>query len=267
MTLEKRLTAGLGDLFQQLRWQEAAQLVQAIELRHLLLDLGCEREVQVGHFLSLRLDPVVVLLHAQQRLDACSQLSAVERLADEIVRPGQQGFEPLSLSRAGEGDDGQKASSLVLAHAPAQLVAVHHRHHDVRQDQVWLLRLELVERFLAIGRRQHGVAERAENGIQQPEVGGLVVDGQDFGWRIAHVCTTPSLQKSRTWSGKWRMSSGLVRQARNPAAMMRSCSSFMAKAVTATTLSEAVSASARSCPSAVTPSIPGSWMSMRIRSG
>ena len=60
---------------------------------------------------------------------------------------------------------------------------------------------------------------------------------------------------------------GLVMKPSNPAPSKRSRSSLITDAVIATTGIAAVTGSARSRRSALTPSIPGSWMSIRIRCG
>ncbi len=88
-----------------------------------------------------------------QVTESRDQISAVERLADEIVRAGRQ--PPDDLLRVGErGNENHRQILCGLARPdpPAQLITAHNRHHHVGQYNVRPTLLEAPQRRLTVGR-------------------------------------------------------------------------------------------------------------------
>src|SRR5204863_9496796 len=65
----------------------------------------------------------------------------------------------------------------------ADFVSVELRHHDVEHDQVGLLGLELLQRLLAVQRRDHLVALHAQTEVQDVDDVDLIVDHEDSSLR------------------------------------------------------------------------------------
>ena len=116
------------------------------------------------------------------------------------------------------------------------------------------------------------VAARREDGVEQPQVGRLVVDGEHRD-AVGPAARGPSrrplpARNSSTWRGRARDADRLLDvavEARAPGRAPRS--SGIARAVTAMTGTRAGRPSSRSRRSVSWPSIPGSCRSSRTRSG
>ena len=81
---------------------------------------------------------------------------------------------------------GMSAGRGVVLQAPAGLVAVEHRHHDVQQDEVGLLGLGDLDRREPVARLDHLEAAGLQRERHELEDVRLVVDGED----ALHVATS-----------------------------------------------------------------------------
>ena len=119
---------------------------------------------------------------AEHRLDAGHQLAGVEGLGHIVIGAQLQADDLVHVVGAGgEDDDGDVAR---LAQLAADLEAVHLRHHDVEDDQVGLVGLDLLQRLTAV----IGGLD-LESFLGEVEAGELddiplVVDDQDFGGHL-----------------------------------------------------------------------------------
>src|SRR6202022_149028 len=161
----------------------------------------------------------------------------------------------------GHEDDRKKARCLARADSAAQLVAVHPRHQDVHEEQIRMPFGDQAKRLIAGLRRQDLVALGRKQRLEQSQVLRSVVDREDLRGHAAR----PRAQKPRTSAAKVFTSTGFCMNPSKPAASNRSRSDFMTDAVSATTGIVAVRSSPRKARSAVIPSIPGSWISIRTR--
>ena len=84
----------------------------------------------------------------QHCLDTCQQLSYTKRLGQVVIRPlVQRGYLVGFFAKRCEDDDWHSA---VLANSPANLQAVHARHHDIQNDQREIGPFIQVQRLQAI---------------------------------------------------------------------------------------------------------------------
>ena len=176
---QEGVVAGRDHELRELRRQEAPQPAEALEGLDLRLDPLLELAVPGRELVGLRLDRVVVALDAQQRVDSRKQLRLVERLGDEVVGARLDRSELLLLAAGGDHHDGQEAGGDVGPERPADLVAVHLRHQDVQQDEIDRLCGDALERLTTRVRRDHVVAARGQDRLQQPHVLRKVVDHED----------------------------------------------------------------------------------------
>ncbi len=84
----EHVRATRNDGLTQLRREEAFQTAQRFDLPDLLPYPLLQRLVPLRDLGRLRLDFVLQRLDAQQRLDACEQFGAVDRLGQEIIGTG-----------------------------------------------------------------------------------------------------------------------------------------------------------------------------------
>jgi hypothetical protein len=119
-------------------------------------------------------------------VDSRKQLRVVERLRHEVVGAGLDRRELLLFAARGDHHDRQEARGLVVAEPPADLVAVHLRHHDIEQHEVDVAPAGERKRLCAGARADHFMAARREHGLEQADVLRQVVDDEDPR-RLAHA--------------------------------------------------------------------------------
>ena len=78
-----------------------------------------------------------------------------------------------------QDDDGNPACGWFCAYRLNEVPAIQDRHHDVEQDRVWRLSLDMVQRFAAVGRGLDLIALRFQRRCQEAEDWRLVVYNQD----------------------------------------------------------------------------------------
>ena len=130
----------------------------------------------------LRLELAIEPPRVEQVADAQERLELLERLREEVARPRVERLAPglqQGVGRQHEDRHVRVAGDLGLEELE-QGEAVEVRHHEVEQDQVGLELAVQVERPARIGRAgQLAVSGRAEQALEQPDVGRLVVHDQD----------------------------------------------------------------------------------------
>ncbi len=107
-------------------------------------------------------------LDPQVGLDLPEQLGLLERLADEVVGADPQQL--LAVLVQGAGGHGDDLGLLAAGGGPDpadRLVAVHHRHAEIHQDQVGPPALELLDGLLPVARQPDLEADGAEELHQQ----------------------------------------------------------------------------------------------------
>ena len=134
MAAQDRLVARRDDRVGELRRQEAAQLPEPLQLLDLAGHAFLERPVELAQLRGLFLDRVVVPLDPEQRPHSREQLVVVERLGNEVVRPGLDRFRLLGTDARRDHDHRQDCRFLVFAQLLADRVTVHPGHDDVEQD-------------------------------------------------------------------------------------------------------------------------------------
>src|SRR5262249_2329038 len=149
----------------------------------------------------------------------------------------------------------------------ADFVPAHVGHDDVEQDEVRTVLVETRQGFSAIGGGADCVAHGLQKVREQLDVAGGIVDDEDLGGGVHSMGAAGWPRMRRTSFSRLCTPSGFSCNPSNPCAMMSLRSSGITDAVTAMTGMRAVSGWPRSSRSAALPSIPGSWMSIRIRSG
>ncbi len=129
----------------------AGQVADALGVtaRVLILRFQCQRQ-RADHAVRL-LEIGVIVLDAQQRLDARDQLQPVQRIGDEIVGSGHDRFlAHRAAAVRGEDDDRQKLMPRIGAQQAQRLVAVHYRHEKVEQDDVDPVAIDDLHRLGAV---------------------------------------------------------------------------------------------------------------------
>src|SRR5213594_949787 len=188
----------------------------------------------------------------------------LHRLWDEVVRPRLEGARLVLIHARRHENDRHMTGRFVSADPTGELVAVDARHHDVDEQEIGVPLGDEAKPLLARRRRDELVVALWQIRAEQPEVLGRVVDREDPWSR--HDFRPRSIS-ARTSAANVFTSIGFWRNASNPAASKRSRSAFMTDAVSAAIGMLLVRSSFRSTLSAAIPSMPGSWMSMRTRSG
>ena len=140
--------------------------------------------------LRLLLSPGELLGGAHVRLDSRQQLARPERLGDEVrgaqaQRPDGRPFDVLDR---GDHQHRQVAEPLVGLDLLEQLQAVDLRHHDVQEQQVRALLLELAEQSFPAGRDHHLVPLVLQDPAEGADQRLVVVGEENLGSRDAgHV--------------------------------------------------------------------------------
>src|SRR5205807_8519171 len=218
-------------------------------------------------------------------------LGRIEGLAQEVFGPAGQGA--LLRLRSDVGREHQDREERI---GRERLLEVLHRHEpvplrhvEVEQDQVGLELGDQGFDLARVGRAlEVGVAGNPpERALEEMDVDFLVVDDQDpggldgvdlhhrltfaplfasIGFRVRHLAPT-RVRYSATISGRRVVLIGLAMYPSQPALRARSSSPFMAYAVSATTIASRVAGSDLRRRVSSSPSMPGNWMSMRMRRG
>ena len=122
----------------------------------LALDQAVGR-IDQPHVLAGRLAHAKLVHHhlqAHQAAHAREQRGIVDRLGEEIVGAGIEPRDAVGrLVERGDHHDRHMGGLGIGLDAAADFEAVHARHHDVEQDDVGLVLLHALERFLAADRR------------------------------------------------------------------------------------------------------------------
>ncbi|MDT4821239.1 hypothetical protein FQZ97_544090 [compost metagenome] len=268
--IEQRIAAGqfiVLDL--QLVVQPHALLVGGDQqIEDLLAAGGDEMPLALQHHLHAHLHPLVgaqFQVH-QEVADARHQVLLVERLDDEVVGARSQPMH--HVTGIGQRGDQDHRDTLGLGRAldlPAQLVAVHFRHHDIADDDGRPPLGDHPQRLDAIAGDTHPAADRFEHVLQLGSLGRAVLHHQDFSIRVHGVSpfyASFAARRSAIRSSRAAMPSGVStwRAASRP---MAACGmeSIMALDGSCTSVSAPLRRNAAS-PSAPSRPMPESWMPM-----
>ena len=94
-------------------------------------------DAQVARRLRPQAPGVQHLLRPQQRAEPGEQQAIIDRLGQEVVRPRLQPAHALGLvGQGGDHHDRHMGRARLRLQAPADLIAIHARHHDVEQDHI-----------------------------------------------------------------------------------------------------------------------------------
>ena len=113
------------------------------------------------------------------------QLRCVERLGDEVVRPGVDALQlVLFVPLRGDDHDGDESRRRVFLQLPADLEAVALRRHQVDQHQVWRMRRAGAQH--RVGRLHDGdaVPFTREEALQESRARFIVIGNEDRRRRI-----------------------------------------------------------------------------------
>src|ERR1700680_2443535 len=109
------------------------------------------------------------LLLVERLRHLLDQLPAAPRFPDD--RPRERLATSWEFARIARGEDDAQPGLLPL-HAPGELEAVHPRHTDVGEEDVYVGRRDELQGMVAVGGFQHAIARhRQEVGRQQTHVG------------------------------------------------------------------------------------------------
>ena len=145
VALEETRLATRDHEVDDLRREKTLQPTDPLQILNLLPHSRFERVVELRQF-------VLKLLDAEQRPHAGEQLGLVERLLDEVVRPGFKGVDLLMVAAGSDHDHREEPGGRVVTQSSANLITVHLWHHDVQQYEV---------RILAAGFGQASLPEEA----------------------------------------------------------------------------------------------------------
>ncbi len=120
--------------------------------------------------------------HPEVRLDPGEQLANPERLGNEVGgTEAERADRGLLGWHRGDHQHRQVLEARIGLDALEQLEAVHSRHHDVEQQEVERLRLQMLEQVLAAGDREHLVAVLLEDPGERAGQRLVVVGYEDLG--------------------------------------------------------------------------------------
>ena len=136
------------------------------------LALACDEALQVA------LLPTKLQVNRHARLD----LLDVEWLGDVVDTASREGAYLVDGFAVGaDEDDGDGGQHRILLQFRAHLVAIHHGHIDVEQDEIRGIGVGGLESQAPAGNRPRAVAAAFEHVGQHLEIGWGVVDDQDAG--------------------------------------------------------------------------------------
>ena len=154
----------------------------AARLEQLLVALFTARGAGLGRDaqgLVLRIELLLERSDPDERPRAQQQLEPLDRLGEQVVRSRILGLRvDGQLVQRGEKHDRHAGAAGERTDAPAGLEPVDPRHHDVEQDEIDVVRLELLECLLAVGRVVDGEARRLEVAAGDGAVACVVVDDE-----------------------------------------------------------------------------------------
>src|SRR6266850_8263978 len=132
-------------------------------------------------FSAMRRFTVHGVLELQGSLNTRDELPLVDRLREEIVRPSFDAFDAIvDAIQGGHDDDGEQPCVVVVLENTADGEAVHDRHHDVQQDEVWGLSRDFLQGLLAVPGAHCVVAEILQLLLQIVYVERFVIHDQNF---------------------------------------------------------------------------------------
>ena len=133
------------------------------------------------------LNVVAVLLETKEIADPNQKLSPVDRLVKIVVHSGLKGSEP-NRPIIERRDDHHRYRSIpvVPLDSGRQLKTADSWHHSVRQDQIRVTRLHLVERILRRTRGQHCIGFRLQKRGDEAATASLIIHDQNHGKTIRH---------------------------------------------------------------------------------
>ena len=184
----------LGDNRQPLDRIELREVRQALCFGHFIERLAQAGRPLLDHLFEARLvgfQPVLRLLHLQQRRRTDAELGRVDGLRDEIVGSGLDRAQSiLPAHHGGDHDHGDVAAARILTDAATDLEAIQARHHDVEQHQIDA-ELKFGEPFDAVARRLGVVPQRLDQHLRDLPRDIIVVYDEDaaalVGWRMTHA--------------------------------------------------------------------------------
>src|SRR3984893_5332327 len=200
--------------------------------------------------------------------DPCAKQRRIERLAEVILSAELDAADDaLDFVEGRDHYYGNVAQRRRGLHLFEDLIAVHIGHHDVQQDEMERLCLQLVQGLSPVLRHcEVLVAFTVEAARQRISVVLIVVDDQQSGVGGGHD-TRPFPTSAWIFSIKRAISTGLVSNSSQPAASASSRSPVMAWAVSAMTGICRVSSPALMRRVASQPSSTGKLRSIRMTSG
>ena len=119
-------------------------------------------------------------LEPHEALDPGHELQVVDRLGQEVVGAGLEPANAVgNLVERGDHDDRDVRGCRIALETPANLEAVHVRHHHVEQHDIDLGVLAGLYRVGAVERGEHLEILSQEPGFEQLHIGGNVVDDEN----------------------------------------------------------------------------------------
>ena len=180
MALERIVGATADDQLRELGREEASQPADALELRHLLGNALLQRSVPFLHFGGERFYRIVQALDSEHRAHARGKRGVIHRFGQVLVAAGLETRDDiLRIRHRGHHDDRSKWEFGVRAQAPAHLEAVELGHHDVEKNEIRNLLPGGRQAFLSVTRGDDLVAFGNQPGLQDLDVGRIVVDDED----------------------------------------------------------------------------------------
>src|SRR5262245_6954383 len=191
----------------------------------------------------------------------------------ELVTPcSERLFTLASQCMCGESDDRDIARCWTALQPPRGFPAVDHRHFEVHQDEIRLLRCSHLTALFAVLRRQHfEVAEQLEPHLEHVDVVVIVFDIKNLGHDTASIslltggllCTTRRMRSTRSAARNVSLTSTVCTPEFNRSRSLASRS----RAVITTTGISCHAASFCNAATTAKPSISGIIKSSKITSG
>ena len=121
------------------------------------------------------------LAQSQMRSDPRQHFLGLKGLGDVINAAGLKTGDFLArIAKGADENNGDAAALLVCLQATAHLIAIHARHTDVEQDQVWSFGGYGFQRQSAVGCRSDAIAVLGQQFGQETQAGGSVIHHQNL---------------------------------------------------------------------------------------
>jgi hypothetical protein len=188
VALREPLVFGRDQKFRQLWRKIPLELADALQFRYLRVDPFFQLAVPFRQLPGLdlearRLFSALIVQHfdPQHRFHARHQGGLIDGFGEVFLSAGiQPDHDIFRVWLRGHQDDRYEGQIRIVFQAPADLNPIHLGHHDVEDNEVRRLGLDLRERFHPVAGRSDVIAVHGKARLKDIQIGRVIVCNQDL---------------------------------------------------------------------------------------